>query len=173
MGHVDDGLGWILSRFFVEKAFSAEAKEFGDLIVSDIKDQFSKKLKATKWMEEKVIKKALQKVHNIVQKIGYPTKSPDIMDPEDLRDFYKTITVNSTTFFANGLSMRDFGVNYVWSMVGKPMDRNIWGMTVPTVNAYYNPPGNEIVFPAGIMQFPVFDVEAPAYLSYGKLSLQV
>lgn len=137
------------------------------MIVSDIKDQFSKKLKATKWMEDKVIDKALKKVHNIVQKIGYPTKSPDIMDPKDLRDYYQTVDVNATTFFANAVSMRRSDVARMWSAFGKPVDRNEWGMTVPTVNAYYNPPGNEIVFPAGIMQFPVFSVSVPAYLSYG------
>ena len=71
---MDDGLGWILSRFFVEKAFSAKAKAFGDLIVSDIKDQFVETLKATPWMEKEVIELAINKVHNIIQKIGYPTK---------------------------------------------------------------------------------------------------
>jgi endothelin-converting enzyme len=72
--HVDDSLTWILSRFFVEKAFSAEAKEFGDQMVTDIKAEFIKKLMATKWMEKKVINLAINKVHNIIQKIGYPTK---------------------------------------------------------------------------------------------------
>lgn len=67
-------MGWILSRFFVEKAFSAQAKEFGDQIVSDIKDQFIEKLKVTEWMEKEVIDLAIRKVHNIVQKIGYPDK---------------------------------------------------------------------------------------------------
>lgn len=74
MRHVDDGLGWLLSRFFVEKAFSAKAKEFGDQIVSDIKAQFIEKLKVTDWMEKEVIELAIRKVHNIVQKIGYPDK---------------------------------------------------------------------------------------------------
>lgn len=72
--HVDDGLGWILSRFFVEKAFSAKAKEFGDQIVSEIKYQFIEKLKVTEWMEDEVVKLAIDKVHNIIQKIGFPTE---------------------------------------------------------------------------------------------------
>ncbi|CAP61572.1 uncharacterized protein PODANS_4_1760 [Podospora anserina S mat+] len=167
VNHVDDGLGWILSRFFVEKAFSAEAKKFGDLIVSDIKDEFVKKLKATEWMDDDTTKKAIEKVHNIVQKIGYPTKSPDIMDPDNLASYYKTVNISSETFFSNALSVIAFAVADEWSTLGKPVDRDQWGMTVPTVNAYYNPPGNEIVFPAGIMQFPVFDVDVPAYISYG------
>jgi endothelin-converting enzyme len=72
--HVDNGLGWILSRFFVEKAFSAKAKNFGDQMVTDIKNEFIKKLKQTKWMEKSVQDLAIDKVHNIIQKIGYPTK---------------------------------------------------------------------------------------------------
>lgn len=89
------------------------------------------------------------------------------MDPLSLLDFYRPIEISSSTFFKNYLSMARFEVAEEWSSLGKPVDRDQWGMTVPTVNAYYNPPGNEIVFPAGIMQFPVFDVEVPQYLSYG------
>jgi predicted metalloendopeptidase len=74
VGHVDDGLGWILSRFFVEKAFSEKAKIFGDQIVSDIKEMFIEKLKKTTWMDKSVVELAIEKVHKIVQKIGYPTK---------------------------------------------------------------------------------------------------
>lgn len=167
IGHVDGGVGWILSRFFVEKAFSAKAKVFGDKIVSDIKDQFAYKLRHTKWMPVKVIDKALAKVHNIVQKIGYPTKSPDIMDPKDLQGYYKDLKLAKDSYFANAVYMRQLSVRQGWQALGHPVDRDEWGMTVPTVNAYYNPPGNEIVFPAGIMQFPVFDVNVPSYLSYG------
>lgn len=184
IGHVDDGLGWILSRFFVEKAFSAKAKVFGDQIVSDIKDQFAEKLKKTEWMDDSVKELAVHKVYNIVQKIGYPTKaswpaflpyssytnlsqSPDIMDPPTLQKYYDTVTVNGSSYFGNALSMSRHDVREMWETLGKPVDRARWDMTVPTVNAYYNPPGNEIVFPAGIMQFPVFDVNVPPYLSYG------
>jgi endothelin-converting enzyme len=167
VAHVDNGLGWILSRFFVEKAFSEKAKIFGDTIITDIKTEFTKKLKAAKWMDNDTTKKAVEKVHNIVQKIGYPTKSPDIMDPAKLEHYYETVNVSSEAFFSNALAMRRFAQQDEWSALGKPVDRDQWGMTVPTVNAYYNPPGNEIVFPAGIMQFPVFDVNVPAYMSYG------
>lgn len=167
VNHVDNGLGWVLSRFFVEKAFSEKAKDFGDQIVSDIKETFIGKLEKTAWMDKSVIQLAIEKVHKIVQKIGYPTKSPDIMDPPTLHNYYQSINITPSTFFQNGLNMNRFGVARQWSSLGKPVDRDEWGMTVPTVNAYYNPPGNEIVFPAGIMQFPVFDVNVPQYLSYG------
>ncbi|KAM0275049.1 hypothetical protein ACHAQH_007610 [Verticillium albo-atrum] len=167
VGHVDGSLGWLLSRFFVEKAFSPEAKEFGDTIIKDIKSEFTNKLKATEWMDDETTGKAINKVHNIIQKIGYPTSSPDITNAKELRAYYDKVDVSASDFFANGLSVRAFDTAREWAALGKPVDRNEWGMSVPTVNAYYNPPGNEIVFPAGIMQFPVFDVDAPAYMSYG------
>ncbi|KAH6622032.1 peptidase family M13 [Boeremia exigua] len=167
VGHVDGGVGWILSRFFIEKAFSAEAKKFGDTIITDIKTEFAKKLQATKWMDKSTTKQAVNKVHNIIQKIGYPTESPNIMDPPSLENYYHSVNVSSDAFLQNALSMLRFAIDDEWSALGKPVDRDQWGMTASTVNAYYNPPGNEIVFPAGIMQFPVFDVNVPAYMSYG------
>lgn len=89
------------------------------------------------------------------------------MDPDALKDFYKDVSIDAKGFFNNNLEAAKFEVAKEWSALGKPTDRDQWGMTVPTVNAYYNPPGNEIVFPAGIMQFPVFDVNLPKYISYG------
>jgi len=164
---VDDTLGWILSRFFIEKAFSAAAKDFGDLIVSDIKTEFTKKLEATAWMDDETTAKAIAKVANIAQKIGYPSASPDILNPGDLADYYKTVNISSKTYFENTLSATSAELAAEWSKLGKPVDRNTWEMHASEVNAYYSPPGNEIVFPAGIMQFPVFDVDAPAFVSYG------
>jgi endothelin-converting enzyme len=125
-------LGWILSRFFVEKAFSAKAKTFGDTIVMDIKTEFTKKLEAAEWMDDDTTKKAVEKVHNIVQKIGYPTKSPDIMDPPTLEEYYDSVNVSSDAFFENALAMRRFSVKEEWSALGKPVDRNQWDMSVPT-----------------------------------------
>jgi endothelin-converting enzyme len=132
VNHVDNGLGWILSRFFVEKAFSAEAKKFGDTIVTDIKTEFTRKLNAAEWMDNDTTKKAVEKVHNIVQKIGYPTKSPDIMDPLTLEEYYESVNVSSDAFFANAMAMRRFAVKENWSALGKPVDRDQWDMTVPT-----------------------------------------
>ena len=166
--NVDRGLGWILSKFFIEKAFSEEAKNFGDKIVSDIKTQFIEKLKNAAWMSPDVRQLGIEKVHNIVQKIGYPTKSPDVRDSSALERYYESLNISSTDFFANAIATAKFETSRQWSALGKPTDRDQWGMTAPEVNAYYNPAGNEIVFPAGIMQAPVFyDASIPQYLSYG------
>ncbi|KAJ8132689.1 hypothetical protein O1611_g937 [Lasiodiplodia mahajangana] len=169
LSYVDGTLGWILSRFYIEAAFSEAAKKYGDQIILDIKDQFTTRLGELDWMDESVKKLAANKVHNIDQKIGYPTKSPDIMNPDALRDYYKSLTITNS-FFNNSLSSSKFSANQTWSALGKPVDRGEWGMQADIVNAYYNPAGNEIVFPAGIMQFPVFSVDLPGYVSYGAFA---
>lgn len=168
VGVVDSDLPWILSRFFVEAAFSKESKDLGDQIIHDIKDEFIVKLNQSEWMTKSVRQLAIDKVNLIRQKIGYPTKSPDITDAGELQDYYANVSVSSYAFFKNRLSSTKNDVKREWAQVDQPVDKNEWSMSASTVNAYYNPPGNEIVFPAGIMQAPVFyDPSIPKYLSYG------
>ena len=119
-------------------------------------------------MTKSVRELAIEKVGLIRQKIGYPSRSPDITDAAALSKFYEKVDVDSGKFFANRLSSIKNSFRKEWKQLGKPVDKDTWAMTASTVNAYYNPPGNEIVFPAGIMQAPVFyDPEIPKYLSYG------
>lgn len=166
LSHVDSGLGWILSRFFVEKAFSEKAKDLGDQVISDIRKVFISKIESLEWMDDEVKKVATDKVQKITQKIGYPTKSPNILEPKALQDYYAALNTTDV-YFDNAIAQAEFQVNKTWSALGKPTDRDQWGMTASTVNAYYNPPGNEIVFPAGIMQFPLFGGDLPSYINYG------
>ncbi|KAL8993542.1 MAG: hypothetical protein Q9188_007305 [Gyalolechia gomerana] len=161
-------LGWILSKFFVEEAFSKDAKAFGDQIIHDIKDQFVRKLRTTEWMSENVRSTAIKKVHQIVQKIGYPTRSPNVLDASAIEEYYEGVHISYESYFGNTLAIAKFKSYREWSKLGKPTDRDEWLMTAVTVNAYYNPPGNEIVFPAGIMQPPIFyDPNLPPYITYG------
>lgn len=168
VGVVDSDLPWILSRFFVEAAFSKESKDLGDQIIHDIKDEFIIKLKHSEWMTKSVRKLAIDKVNLIRQKIGYPTTSPDITNAGELQKYYTNVSIAPYAFFKNRLSSTKNDVKREWAQAGQPVDKDEWGMSASTVNAYYNPPGNEIVFPAGIMQAPVFyDPSTPKYLSYG------
>jgi endothelin-converting enzyme len=165
---VDEDLGWILSRFFVQSAFSEASKKFGDQIVTDIKNSFTKTLEKTEWMTKDVRDRAIKKVHAIDQKIGYPTSNPNVLDPDSLKKYYSQIDMSNSTFFENRVQVAQFETLQAWNKLGKPTQHDEWGMTVPTVNAYYNPAGNEIVFPAGIMQAPVFyEPSVPQYLTYG------
>lgn len=161
----DSGLGWILSRFYIEAAFSAKAKELGNQVILDIKDVFSGRIDTADWMDQDAQKVAKEKVKNIVQKIGYPEQSPNVTNPQALKDYYANLNI-STSYFNNTLEVRRFQINESWSQLGKPTDKSTWGMTASTVNAYYNPPYNEIVFPAAIMQFPLFGEDLPNYINY-------
>ncbi|ETS84676.1 hypothetical protein PFICI_02701 [Pestalotiopsis fici W106-1] len=165
----DSQVGWILSRFFIEAAFSEEAKQFGDQIIMDIKHQFISKLHGLSWMDDSVKELAVNKVNLINQKIGYPTESPNIIDPEALQNYYHGLKITKS-FFNNSISSTAVEVNREWSKLGKPVDHGEWDMLADTVNAYYNPVGAEIVFPAAIMQFPVFDEKLPSYVSYGAFA---
>ncbi|KAJ6028245.1 hypothetical protein N7540_003821 [Penicillium herquei] len=165
---LDESLGWSLSRFYVLDSFPEESKKLGDQIVSDIKERFAFTLDQTAWMSPDVRKLGIKKVENIIQKIGFPTKSPNVLDPHDVENYYAALEVSEKSFFENEVAVAKFDLKNEWSKLGKPTNRDEWDMTAPTVNAYYNPPGNEIVFPAGIMQPPVFyGPNAPLYLAYG------
>ncbi|KAI1460816.1 endothelin-converting enzyme 1 [Annulohypoxylon moriforme] len=169
VSYVDGTLGWILSRFYIEAAFSDEAKKYGDQIIMDIKHQFISKLNDLTWMDDSVKKLAANKVNNIDQKIGFPTTSPNITNPEALQAYYSGLTI-SDSFFNNTLLSNERETKRSWDALGKPVDHGEWGMQADIVNAYYNPVGNEIVFPAGIMQFPVFELGLPGYVSYGAFA---
>ncbi|KAL8698497.1 MAG: hypothetical protein Q9224_001823 [Gallowayella concinna] len=160
--------GWILSKFFVEEAFSPTSKAFGDQVIHDIKNQFVKKLLTAEWMSKDVRDVAIDKVHRIIQKIGYPTRSPNLLDATAIEKYYDQVSISNSSYFGNALAVAEFDSRREWSKLGKPTNRDEWLMTAVTVNAYYNPPGNEIVFPAGIMQPPIFyDPSLPLYISYG------
>lgn len=130
----DHQLGWILTKFFVEKAFSEEAKHFGDRIVSEIKLQFRRTLGKADWMSRNVRELAIQKVENIVQKIGYPIINPDIRDSSALQDYYMSLNISSTGYFENALEAAKWKTKKTWSALGKPTDRDQWELTADTVN---------------------------------------
>lgn len=130
----DHQLGWILSKFFVEKTFSEEAKQFGDHIVSEIKLQFKARLQKADWMSRNVRELGIQKVENIVQKIGYPVMNPDIRNSSALQQYYASLNISSTAYFKNALETAKWETQREWSALGKPTDRDEWGMTADTVN---------------------------------------
>jgi endothelin-converting enzyme len=166
LSYVGSHVGWIISRFYVDKAFSEKSKNEGNQIVLDIKNQYVKLLTDSDWMDKSVVKEAIDKVHNINQKIGFPTKSPNLMDPANIQQWYTLLNVTDD-HFSNVLASRFFSEQRDWRSLSKPVDRNEWQMMADDINAYYSPSGNEIVFPAGIMQSPVFNVDFPSYINYG------
>ena len=165
---LDAGLPWSLSRFYILDSFSEGSKKLGDEIIRDIKEQFIFTLDQASWMSPDVRKLAKEKVGNIVQLIGYSTRNPNVADAEDVKKYYNGLEISNANFFENELATARFDSRRAWSKLGKPTVRHEWDMSMPTVNAYYNPPGNEIAFPAGVMQPPTFYGDrTPKFLTYG------
>jgi len=167
VGFVGDSVGWILSRFFIENTFSARDREISNQIVADVREVYIQKFKTVPWMDESTRTKAIEKIDLLEQKIGYPTENPNITDPETIRNLYGGLTVTSS-YFRNAMSATNKSIIDNFARLGKATDRKGWGISFPTiVNAFYKRQTNEIDFPAGILQAPVFGGDYPSAVNYG------
>lgn len=162
------GLGWILSRFFLDKAYSREARELTTSLVGSIQSSFIARLGEKDWLSTAVKKVAEEKVNAISKKIGYPDSSPETINPKSLADHYKGATINSS-YFENTISLAALSTTRVWSYLSRPADKAVWLTTPAQVNAYYFAPFNDMVILAGIQQKPLYAVGYPSYLNYGAL----
>jgi endothelin-converting enzyme len=108
-------------------------------------------------------------LHKIVQKIGYGTSSPDIMSPASLDAYYRSVTAIPELFFENYISYRQWSARKAWELHGQKVDKQVWQLHPYQVNAYYNPLMNEIVFPAGILQRPFYNVLNSDNLNFGAI----
>ena len=164
---IDTWMPWIETAFFVRSAFSPDAKTLGEQVITDIKAVFEAKLSNYTWMSASVRTEAVQKVVNMIEKIGYPDISPNVEDPKAVADFYATLKVSADSHFQNGISYNNFSLTRTWNQLVHPTDKYYWVMTGPEVNADYIAPTNDITFPAGIMQAPFFTLDLPDWANYG------
>ncbi len=156
---IDQMMGEALGRLYVEKYFKPAAKERMDELVRNLIAAYRERLQSRDWMGPETKKHALEKLAAITPKIGYPDKWRD----------YSALEIRDDSYAENVMRAEAFEVHYRLSKLGKPVDRTEWGMTPPTVNAYYNPSMNEIVFPAGILQPPFFNAAADDAVNYGGI----
>jgi putative endopeptidase len=156
---VNGGLGEIVGKVYVKKHFSPEAKERMTGMVKNLLKAYAESIKTLDWMSAATKKEALKKVDNFMIKIGYP---------DTWRD-YSALTIDKNDFYGNGVRATEFEYNRNLAKLGKPVDRTEWGMNPQTVNAYYNPSLNEIVFPAAILKPPFFDLNADDAVNYGGI----
>jgi putative endopeptidase len=154
---VDDDLGEALGQAYVEKYFSAEAKQKAQKIVKEIETAMQQDINGLPWMSDTTKKQALVKLDAMANKIGYPDKWRD----------YSTLEIIRGDELGNVIRAREFEFKRDLNKIGKPVDHGEWGMTPPTVNAYYNPQMNDINFPAGVLQPPAFDPNSDAAPNYG------
>jgi len=153
----DEYLGEALGQAYVERAFPPESKRRAVELVNDVEAALSTDIDGLDWMTATTKQQAQQKLKAIEDKVGYPDHWRDYSSVQITRDSY-LLDVHATTAFEFHRQL---------SKVGKPVDREEWGMTPPTINAYYDPQLNTINFPAGILQPPYFDADADAAVNYG------
>jgi putative endopeptidase len=127
--------------------------------VENLRTALADRIQKLEWMSDATKKEALKKLNAFGVKIGYPDKWRD----------YKGLNISRDSYYQNAVRASEFAFKREIDKVGKPVDRAEWGMTPPTVNAYYNPTMNEIVFPAGILQPPFFDAQADDAVNYGGI----
>ncbi|OLN97175.1 Endothelin-converting enzyme 2-like protein 1 [Colletotrichum chlorophyti] len=175
--HVDEGvpfsalpggLGWILGRFFLDRAYSQEARQLATDMMSTIQKTFISRLGEKDWLTSQVKKTAEEKVNAVTKKIGYPDISPNTADPSKLKEYFSGLKVGPS-LFENAVTFAKFSTSKMWSMLGKPTDKGIWFQTPTTTNAYYFTTFNDIVINAGIQQKPSFAVDYPSYVNYAGL----
>jgi putative endopeptidase len=155
---VDRSLGEALGQEFVARTFAAETKAKTLIMTQQIEAVMGDEIEHLDWMSPETKKEALRKLHAVRNKIGYPDKWRD----------YSSLTIQPGDFFGNTLRSTIFETKRNWAKVGKPVDRNEWGMTPPTVNAYFNPQMNDINFPSGVLQPPLYDPKGDDAPNYGN-----
>lgn len=159
LGVVDGSVGDMLGQLYVDKNFKPEAKKRMLDLVNNLQETYAERIKNLDWMSQETKEKALTKLHGFMKKIGYTDKWKT----------YDGLKIVPNNYAANIFNASAWEYNYNINKLGKPVDKTEWGMTPPTVNAYYNPAFNEIVFPAGILQYPFFSEKADDAVNYGGI----
>jgi putative endopeptidase len=157
-GQVDRYLGEALGQEFVRLDFSAATKQKVTVMTNQIEQAMQQEIEGLDWMSPATKQAAIAKLHAVRNKIGYPEKWRD----------YSTLTIERGDYFGNVLRAHVYEEKRDWNKVGKPVDRTEWGMTPPTVNAYYDPQMNDINFPAGVLQPPLYDPAEDDAPNYGN-----
>ena len=163
VGTVNAVLGEAVGQMYVEKYFPAAAKERMTQLVKNLQIALGERIQALEWMGEETKAKAMEKLNTFYVKVGYPDKWKD----------YSSLNIEKDSYWANIKRANDFVLAEMLGKAGKPVDIEEWHMTPQTVNAYYNPTTNEICFPAGILQYPFFDMNADDAFNYGAIGVVI
>ncbi len=155
---VDEQLGDALGQVFVAKTFSPQTKDDALKMIRQVEQEMQTDLKDLSWMSAPTKQQALDKLHSLVNKVGYPDKWKD----------YSSVGINASDFLANATQAAEFEEHRTLAKIGGPVDRKEWFMTPPTVDAYYSAQTNDINFPAGVLQPPLFDPKLDAAPNYGN-----
>lgn len=157
---VNGSVGEALGKLYVDEMFPPEAKQKAEAMIANVIAAFEDRIQALEWMSDSTKTKAIEKLDKFTVKVGYPDKWKD----------YSAMTVKpGQTFYDNMVAVKRWNLDYNLNKIDEPVDRTEWGMSPQTVNAYFNPFNNEIVFPAAIMQPPFYDYKADEAVNYGGM----
>lgn len=157
---VNWSVGEALGKLYVDEMFPPEAKKKAEEMIDNVIIAFEERIQALDWMSEETKSKAIEKLEKFTVKIGYPDKWKD----------YSSLEVKEgNSFYENMMAVRKWNREENLGKINKPVDKTEWGMTPQTVNAYFNPMNNEIVFPAAILQPPFYDYKADEAVNYGGM----
>ena len=156
---LDGNLGEMLGQLYVDRYFKPEAKIRMQELVNNLSTTFEDRIKRLDWMSAETKNRGVEKLNAFTKKIAYPDKWKE----------YNGVKISKDDFMGNVKNASAWAYNEMATRMGKPVDRTEWGMTPPTINAYYNSSNNEIVFPAAILQFPFFDFGADDAINYGGI----
>jgi putative endopeptidase len=159
IGHANNMIGELVAQEYVKVAFTPESKKRVNEMVDNLRESFRDRISKLDWMSATTKTKALEKLNSFTRKLGYPDKWTDMSQ----------LRVSSESYIDNYFNSSEFWFKYNLNKLGKPVDKDEWEMLPQTVNAYYNPVNNEIVFPAAIMQPPFFDPKADDAVNYGAI----
>lgn len=158
--HATDGLlGEPLGKLYADKYFPPSSRKKVEDMIENVRAVYGEHIRSLAWMSEQTKEKALEKLALFTTKIGYPDQWKD----------YSKVEISADALLQNVMNLREWGSNDNLTRIGKPVDEKEWGMTPQTVNAYYNPSLNEVVFPAGILQPPFFNPDADDAINYGGI----
>ena len=160
---VDRQLGFALGKSYVKRHFNEEAKTRVLDLVNNLQKAFENRINQLDWMSDTTKIKAKEKLYTITKKIGYP----------DVWREYGNVNIQKDKYFENVVALRQNDYQYELDTLNRPPNKDVWHTTPSTVTAYYNPPQNEIVFPAGILQFPYFDLHADDAINYGGIGMVI
>lgn len=164
----DNNLGFALGAMFVKATFAENSKLQALKMIKEIKAAFEENLSTLTWMDDETRRAAREKAEAIYDMIGYPNF---IMDPKELDKVFNDYNVTSDFYFENGMRFYNFSARVTADQLRKAPSKDQWSMTPPTVNAYYSPTKNEIVFPAGILQAPFYTSSSPTALNFGGIGV--
>jgi len=156
---IDGSLGEMVGQIYVKKYFPASAKKRMEDLVENLGRAYEDRIKNLTWMSDDTKKQAIKKLHTFRAKIGYPDKWRD----------YSKLEIKNDSLYENMMRVAEFEDAFWLAKVGKEKDPTIWYMNAHEVNAYYDPSTNEICFPAGILQYPFFDMESDDAFNYGAI----